>query len=70
MFVTIAVTHLSSQRYSICVRQPTGTTNICYIPCTNPNADPVVANTQVCKKRISMYFKDKRKNIMFYSSSK
>jgi len=41
------VTHLSSQRYSICVRQPTGTTNICYIPCTNPNADPVVANTQL-----------------------
>jgi len=28
------VVHLSSQHYSICIRRPTGTTSICYIPCT------------------------------------
>jgi len=28
------VVHLSSQDYSICIRRPTGTTSICYIPCT------------------------------------
>jgi len=40
------VVHLSSQRYSICIRQPTGTTNICYIPCTIPGANPDVTDTQ------------------------
>jgi len=29
------VVHLSNQRYSICIRKPAGTTNICYIPCTS-----------------------------------
>jgi len=28
------VVHLSSQRYSICIRKPMGATYICYIPCT------------------------------------
>jgi len=32
--VADTTTHLSSQRYSICIRRPAGTTNICYIPCT------------------------------------
>merc|ERR1719394_34095 len=32
--VADTTTHLSSQRYSICIRRPQGTTNICYIPCT------------------------------------
>merc|ERR1711884_308983 len=32
--VADTTTHLSSQRYSICIRRPTGTTSICYIPCT------------------------------------
>jgi len=32
------VVHLSSQRYSICIRKPAGTDRICYIPCTVPAA--------------------------------
>merc|ERR1719414_711820 len=32
--VADTTTHLSSQRYSICIRRPQGTTNFCYIPCT------------------------------------
>merc|ERR1712122_44665 len=39
-------THLSSQRYSICIRRPTGTTTICYIPCTYVDASTPTANTQ------------------------
>jgi len=43
--VADTTTHLSSQRYSICIRRPTGTTNICYIPCTYVN-DGTAADTQ------------------------
>lgn len=32
--VSGAVTHLSNQKYDICIRQPISTTFICYIPCT------------------------------------
>jgi len=44
--VADTVTHLSSQRYSICIRRPTGTTTICYIPCTYVDAAAQIANTQ------------------------
>jgi len=40
------VVHLSSQRYSICIRKPADTTQICYIPCTVPGANPDVQDTQ------------------------
>lgn len=40
------VVHLSSQRYSICIRKPVGTTRICYIPCTVPGQATDVADTQ------------------------
>merc|ERR1719270_1253515 len=40
------VVHLSSQRYSICLRQPADTTRICYIPCTVPTDAAVIADTQ------------------------
>lgn len=32
--ISILVTHLSNQKYDICIRQPISTTFICYIPCT------------------------------------
>jgi len=41
--VADTTTHLSSQRYSICIRRPTGTTNICYIPCTYVDATTAAA---------------------------
>merc|ERR1711963_858040 len=44
--VADTTTHLSSQRYSICIRRPTGTTTICYIPCTYVDASGAIANTQ------------------------
>jgi len=44
--VADTTTHLSSQRYSICIRRPTGTTTICYIPCTYVDASTPTANTQ------------------------
>jgi len=40
------IAHLSSQRYSICIRRPSGTTSICYIPCTYVDADNTIANVQ------------------------
>lgn len=36
--VASTVTHLSSQKYNICIRQPTDTTMICYIACTSQAA--------------------------------
>lgn len=33
--VAAGVTHLSNQNYDICIRQPIGTTFICYIACTS-----------------------------------
>lgn len=30
-----SVTHLSNQKYQICIRQPAGTNWICYVPCTS-----------------------------------
>merc|ERR1719414_811492 len=39
-------THLSSQRYSICIRRPQGTTTICYIPCTYFDGSGAIANMQ------------------------
>jgi len=44
--VADTTTHLSSQRYSICIRRPQGTTNICYIPCTYVDASTPTANLQ------------------------
>merc|ERR1711936_286115 len=32
--VAASTTHLSNQKYDICIRQPISTTFICYIPCT------------------------------------
>jgi len=43
--VADTTTHLSSQRYSICIRRPAGTNTICYIPCTYPD-DGTAANMQ------------------------
>ena len=43
------VVHLSSQRYSICIRKPAGTTRVCYIPCTVPGQATDVEDTQVSK---------------------
>jgi len=34
------VVHLSSQRYSICIRKPADRTHICYIPCSVPGIAP------------------------------
>lgn len=36
-FVPDTATHLSNQQYDICIRQPAGTTFICYTPCTVQN---------------------------------
>jgi len=41
------IVHLSSQHYSICIRRPAGTTNICYIPCTYVAAMQTAANAGV-----------------------
>merc|ERR1712038_1758407 len=41
--VADTTTHLSNQRYSICIRRPTGTNTICYIPCTYVDATTAAA---------------------------
>jgi hypothetical protein len=39
--VASTVTHLSNQKYNICIRQPTKTTTICYVGCTSQAAADV-----------------------------